>query len=776
MAFLSEEQAVVIREHMCSDFKILAAKYKLRRKTHEERSVSFNEAEVLKEHGWTELVAKKTKVRLQKKKEVGPAFEDRIWAMFYDLGFRCLNRDEHLVIKWGEGEGDHKQVDVVAVGDDAIFVVECKAASKISTTTSFKAVIDGIELHKEGIIKSLRQIYGDKKVKFILATDNYRVGTEDAKRMEEKKIFHLNENAYRYFQGLIKSYKSCVNYQFHGLMFKNELISGQRVRIPALKGRMGGFDYYMLSIEPETLLKMGFVLHRTKVNDSMAPTYQRLLSAKRLPKITEFIKAGGYFPNSLIVNFDTSGSSKMKIQFDPTSNPSEDSNAKIGMLSIPNAYGIAYIIDGQHRLYGYADAAPYKYNNTIPVVAFINMESREQLQIFMDINENQKAVSKNLRLDLEEDINWDSKQVDSRLKALRSSIIKALSADSASVLSNKISVGEDISDLNFTPFDNGLLQSSLLPRASKQTYTKDTDVCMYNTQNLDHDKAMTECKKRVANFIRECYNYVHGELDEKLFKEFIMCNRGTYAFVALIGSINKHLVTKGAIEQFTSLEKRMDAMHPYLDIFVNYLSNLPAVDENELRFIRGQQAERTWLCRFQNSIHKIDPEYSPDGLETWLKTQDAGLQQKAKEFTEKIFAILKANVLNRLQDLYENSWEDNVNDIKKSCLTRLIQLHGDDDDFDLQTLEWTDAIDLSDLKFIIEKNWTATKAEDSSFVPFKKDYAIKVNDVFGTKAEKLAWINDLIKFKKMVDDPKGNKLSPQQVDELEFIYSSLSPA
>jgi len=66
------------------------------------------------------------------------------------------------------------------------------------------------------------------------------------------------------------------------------------------------------------------------------------------------------------------------------------------------------------------------------------MESREQLQIFMDINENQKAVSKNLRLDLEEDINWDSKQVDSRLKALRSSIIKDLSADTASVLANHL--------------------------------------------------------------------------------------------------------------------------------------------------------------------------------------------------------------------------------------------------------------------------------------------------------------------------------------------------
>lgn len=175
----------------------------------------------------------------------------------------------------------------------------------------------------------------------------------------------------------------------------------------------------------------------------------------------------------------------------------------------------------------------------------------------MDINENQKAVSKNLRLDLEEDINWESLQVDSRLKALRSSIIKALAADSGSVLANKISVGEDSSDLNFTPFDNGLLQSSLLPRASKQSYTKDTDVCMYDTQNLDHDKAMNECKKRIASYLRECYNYVHRELDEKLFKDFIMCNRGTYAFVALVGSLNKYLIKSGQVTQFSSLAERM---------------------------------------------------------------------------------------------------------------------------------------------------------------------------------------------------------------------------
>lgn len=207
MARLTEEQMMRIKEHMCSDEKKLAALYKAKKKPYEECSVSFNEAEERKKQNWVEVVILKTKVRMQRPKPVCMAFEDRIWSLFYDLGFRNLNRDDHLEIKWGDGEGDHKQIDMLAVGEDAIFVVECKAASKL-TTSSFKSIIDGIEHYKEGVIRALRQIYGDKKIKFILATDNYRIGEEDTKRMFEKKIFHLNENAYKYVQGLLKSYKS----------------------------------------------------------------------------------------------------------------------------------------------------------------------------------------------------------------------------------------------------------------------------------------------------------------------------------------------------------------------------------------------------------------------------------------------------------------------------------------------------------------------------------------------------------------------------------------
>ena len=49
MAFLSEEQAAAIREHMCSDFKILAAKYKLRRKMESANSKPDNKTAVSEE-------------------------------------------------------------------------------------------------------------------------------------------------------------------------------------------------------------------------------------------------------------------------------------------------------------------------------------------------------------------------------------------------------------------------------------------------------------------------------------------------------------------------------------------------------------------------------------------------------------------------------------------------------------------------------------------------------------------------------------------------------
>ena len=75
--------------------------------------------------------------------------------------------------------------------------------------------------------------------------------------------------------------------------------------------------------------------------------------------------------------------------------------SQIGTLHLPKQYRSVFIIDGQHRIFGYS-GSKYAGKNTIPVVAMVNLEKEEQVKLFMEINENQKAVPKNLRNTLNE--------------------------------------------------------------------------------------------------------------------------------------------------------------------------------------------------------------------------------------------------------------------------------------------------------------------------------------------------------------------------------------
>ena len=277
MASLTNSQIQEIKEHMTDDPSVLTKKFKAKKTPYFTKSISLNELEDYISEGWEEVSASTYKAKVQKLKPAGVRFEDDIWCMFYNLGFRNLNYDEKLEIPYGDNPGDKHQLDVVAVGEEAIFVVECKATENIRVA-SFKKDIAEMCLYKDGVMKALRQIYGqDKKIKFIFATRNYIFpeGSEDEIRLADNKIFQFTDNTYDYVNSLIKSYRSTVIYQFYGLMFQHEKINNDKIRVPALKGTMGGHSYYMLSIEPAKLLKIGFVLHRTKVNTQITmPTYQ----------------------------------------------------------------------------------------------------------------------------------------------------------------------------------------------------------------------------------------------------------------------------------------------------------------------------------------------------------------------------------------------------------------------------------------------------------------------------------------------------------------------
>lgn len=778
MAFLSDFQVQEIKGKLISDLSLLGKLYKAKNSQYQTLSVDHSLVDDYLKQGWEVLGNQlKTKTILRKRKNHSTQLEDDIWCQFYNLGYRNLNFDNNFILPFSKNPEDTKQIDVVAINDDTILLVECKSSEKSSPAKLLKDEFDLLNLRLDGFKKALWQIYGrDKKIKYIFATRNLRIPEDSIhfERLEKANAFYYNNNTYDYIDSLIKNYKNAAHYQFLGMIFKNEIINSNKIEIPAVKGKMGRKEYYMFCIEPVLLLKMGFILHRTRANESEFPTYQRLLVPSRLKGITKFIDDGGYFPNSIILNFNTK---KHKLIFEANSKEI-DSNSCSGTLKIPNSYGIAYIIDGQHRVYGYANSA-YKKNNTIPVVAFSDLETMEQLEMFMDINENQKAVSPSLKLDLAEDLNWDSDRADSRLLALKSSITKRIANSENSPLFNKISVGEDKALLTFKPFMAALSGSGLLPLAKGNKYNEDSLIgALYNTNNQDHNKEMISARKKIVDFISSCYNFVETEYSDIFNRDkyFIISNRGTYAFVSLIGSLNKHLTVTGKVNRDSSNVERFNHIKKYLDALLDGLAKITKEEEEKQLALLGAGADTKWLRFFQSLVNQTYSDYNPVELIDYNERQNEEYQTKGRVYIKEVERYMKKVVLDNLKVLFGEDWELEINKIKTACQQRA----NDENEKNYKEkidkrVEWTEMFNINDYKTIIENYWTRKpEKEIEGFRTFENHFSIDIG-VGKNRKDLLKWISFFNSYRNQLahEGSKEKGINKKEVEFLEMVYKKL---
>jgi len=777
MAFLKQIDIDQIQGKLTSDVSILGKLYKSKKKTHQTLSIDHSLVEGYVASGWEIDLVMVTKTRVKKPKSHFRQFEDDLWCQFYELGYRHLNYDETFSLPFSPDPNDKKQIDIIALDKETVFLVECKSSERLKKAPSYKDIFDALGQKLDGFRKVIEQAFGKgRKIKYIFATRNLRLDTEEAdfSRLLKTGSFYYNDNTYDYINSLIRNYKGAARYQYLGLLFKNETINLDKIEIPAVEGDMGGRKYYMFSLEPGLLLKMGYILHRTKANEAEFPTYQRLLVPSRLPGITKYIDNGGYFPNAIIINFSTK---KHSIQFEASSRLSS-SASRFGILKIPNAYGIAYVIDGQHRLYGYADSE-FKDTNTIPVVAFSDLTTIDQLEIFMDINQNQKAVSPNLRLDLEEDLYWDSDRADSRLKALRSSIIKGLTNSQNGALFNKISVGEDSYLLSFKPFYAGLTASGLLPTAKGHKYVDEsTKYCLYNVNNHNHSEEMIRAKASIVQFLLLCYDFVE-ECYMQIFERanyFIVSNRGSYAFITLIGSLNEFVSKRDGLTYATSPKERFKAIEKYLDALLEYIRTMPKEEEETQLSLLGKQIEFKWLRHFQTIINSRCPEYEPEELVAWKEMHDEELQDEGRKYGVNVEKHMKRLVLEKIKFLYKDDWELEINSIKRECLKRAEEENEKNykDGLKKKNVQWTEMFNINDYKSIIEKYWAKTPEnldEKVGFKTFEQEFAIDVGYGFHGKPEKIKWISFFNSYRNLWahEGTKEKRLNKEEVEFLEKI-------
>lgn len=160
-------------------------------------------------------------------------------------------------------------------------------------------------------------------------------------------------------------------------------------------------------------------------------SYQRILTKQKLLDIQEFIKIGKEktsFPNTITAIFNQ--------------NP-KFQNGKIELEIKPEALDI---IDGQHRLFGFAKSDPKKINleKTILAVTGIFFENATKKQIvkwnaqtFVEINQHQKKVPTDLIYLVKYSVMGERSPV-----ALGTEALKILSTNSNSVLYKLIKIGQ----------------------------------------------------------------------------------------------------------------------------------------------------------------------------------------------------------------------------------------------------------------------------------------------------------------------------------------------
>lgn len=671
-----------------------------------QRKVALGE---LEEEGWEYVkdYSDPKFVKVRREKPYDEQFEDRVWLLFYQMGFLHMNKDRNFKMTYDfQNPNFTQQIDVFAADEETVLIVECKSADKTKDGT-FKKEIEALHGQMDGLRKTALKQFPGRKVKFIWAVHNYIMSPKDIQRMEEWGIIFFSDSTIDYYCELVRHLGTCARFQLLGNLLANTEIKNMQNKIPAIKGRMGGHEYYEFSIEPEKLLKIGYVLHRSEANKNMMPTYQRIIKKKRLKEVQNFINNGGYFPNSLIISIDTKGKG---IQFDQSLTKVDGALSKLGILHLPKRYHSAYIIDGQHRLYGYSDT-DYSKTNTIPVVAFIDLDRTEQLKLFMDINENQKAVSKTLRVTLNSDMLWDSSDYNARREALRSMIAQKCGEEPTSALLGRIVIGED--EKNSTKcITIEAIQQALKKSHFLSVYGKNNVIISDGSFDVGDNQATVDL---LYPFLEACFRLIKTNCEAEWAageQGILTINRGIQAVIRVIDDIVIQLLEqKKIVPKSQNIDEIVDEVEYYLEPLMSYINTIDDPARKELKGFLGGGADNKFWRSFEKVISEKRDDFNPEGLREFIENETKQYNSESREYLSYIEERVKEMVADALNSYYGDKWlikglpKTIYKNAEKMASDRNYDLLSNDEDGEIEA--W-DCVTVSDCKEIVtySHNWS----------------------------------------------------------------------
>ncbi|MCY4166153.1 MAG: DGQHR domain-containing protein, partial [Gammaproteobacteria bacterium] len=509
------------------------------------RKVELEEAE-----GWRVFRRNAKSTRIAKEKPADEQLEDEVWSILAQMGFKEMSKGRQFKIAVEEGLPP-RQIDVFAKDDEAAVIVECTRREEPGRKR-MTHLIDKIKADRRDLIRSIHKAYSRKpklKVNFVIATRKIAWSDADIEKCREAKITLITDSELHYYSQLTKHLKSAARYQFLAHLFSGQKIEGLKNRVMATRGKMGAHTFFTFLIRPDELLKIAYVGHKASRDIDSLETYQRMLQPIRLKKIAEFINNGGKFPTNIVVNLKTS-----KLRFDEKERYGE---GMLGELYLPATYASAWIIDGQHRLYGYAYAREagngFNQDSTLlPVLAYKDLPADEEMNLFIDINSKQVKVRNNLLVELYSDLHWESPNSGEAFQALLSRTAVRLNSDGASPLNNRMVVSGKRKTssrcLTQISIQAGLREAKLLGTYGNGAITPGPlSTARKDDYQLNLNKGFTvlsDCLRLFSTSLPEHWKL--GDHREENRCGYLCTNNGIRAIFLIIKDISDHIEYKNS--------------------------------------------------------------------------------------------------------------------------------------------------------------------------------------------------------------------------------------
>lgn len=734
-----------------------------RRKLFEEKSIASDVLSAHQAEGWQidRHLKSGTKTRVKREKEVDERTENRFWMILFKMGYPELNdgRKFTIMIERRGAETLRKQIDIFAKDDETVIVAECKAAEKVRKRDLQKDIEEFGNL-KGPISNAIRKHYGPDfkpKIIWLFVTENIIWSKPDKERAAGGNIRIITERELRYYSQIAEHLGKSARYQFLAEFLKDQPIPELKGKmVAAMRGKLGGRKFYCFVSTPRSILKISFVNHRSLNDPEGAPSYQRLISRSRLRDIGEFIKKGGYFPNNIIINFTRS------VRFDRISED-EQSGVAYGQLYLPDRYRSAWVIDGQHRLYGFSPIDDIFLDQNIIVVAFETMSTTEEANLFVTINHEQKSVPKHLLDDLEGELKWGSTIPSERIGAIGARLANYLNSDVGDPFYNRITQ-QGISSTNKTcltipAFKDALRRSGLLGRALMNNTNYELGPLCGPTDSDTLDRSRSALNQYFA--ILRNANMSQWESGRE---GYLCTNVAVQAYILLLGSLIKYWEANTATD---SREMPVEDILLELDEYLTPIREfLEPADETSMstrfKVPFGSGGPPEYYYRLCYLVKEKYPDFEPEGMQDWETEQseekkiaaDRKIEELIKEMQKYIFTVFRS-IHGETKDAY---WDKGIPD--KSIKAKAYERSLDDEVEERLPLETY--LDVIEFKKIVDhkQNWPLFKSVFNIPEPGEKGYA-----------KNLKWMERLNELRRIQAHPSDKRhYKVEDFDYIDYIH------